>query len=147
MGKAGAADAGGTHVPQAVRGPRAVRRPWAAEVGATAGERGSVTAEFAVALPAVLACLALCLGAVQAATQQARLVDAAALSARMLGRGEGHSEAERVAQQAANARITVDREGGMVCVRATSASAVTGLGVLGLTVSARACALDDVAQG
>ena len=99
-----------------------------------------MTAEFAVALPAVLACLALCLGAVQAVTQQSRLVDAAAQSARMLARGDDPAD---TARRMANAELTVEREGGMVCVRATSASAVTGLGALGLAVSARACALDD----
>lgn len=103
-----------------------------------------MTAEFAVALPAVLGCLALCLGAVQAATQQARLVDAAAQSARMLARGDDPAHA---AHLAANARLDVEREGGMVCVRATSASSVTGLGALGVTVSARACALGEESTG
>lgn len=99
-----------------------------------------MTAEFAVALPAVLACLALCLGAVQAATQQARMVDAAAQSARLLARGDDPAAA---GGPATNVQLDVEREGGMVCVNATSASAVTGLGALGLTVTARACALEE----
>ena len=94
-------------------------------------------------LPAVLACLALCLGAVQVTTQQARLVDAAAQSARMLARGD---DPARVAD-AAGADLTVEREGGMVCVNATSAERTTGLGVLGVTASARACAADDNDDG
>ncbi|MFJ8895702.1 TadE family type IV pilus minor pilin [Leifsonia sp. NPDC102414] len=98
-----------------------------------------MTAEFAVALPAVLACLALCLGAVQVATQQARLVDAAAQSARMLARGD---DPARIAREA-DAELTVDREGGMVCVKATGANQETALGVLGLRASARACAPDE----
>ncbi|GAB3584858.1 hypothetical protein GCM10027406_32050 [Leifsonia lichenia] len=103
-----------------------------------------MTAEFAVALPAVLACLALCLGAVQVATQRARLVDAAAQSARMLARGDDPARVARTTE----AELTVEREGGMVCVNATGMNPpgftpTAGLGVLGVTVSARVCALDE----
>lgn len=93
-----------------------------------------------MALPAVLACLALCLGAVQAATQQTRMVEAAAQSARLLARGDDPAAAAGLATKV---QLDVQREGGMVCVNATSASAVTGLGALGLRVSARACALEE----
>lgn len=120
------------------------RRPHPAGVrldgGRLRGERGSVTAEFAAVLPAVLLCLALCVGAIQAAAQQARLLDHAATAARLLGRGDA---APRPPGGAARQVGSVD---GLLCVTVTAPSAAGGLGALGLTVSARSCALDDTAQ-
>jgi hypothetical protein len=102
-------------------------------------ERGSVTAEFAVVLPAVLVCLGLCAGAIQAAAQQVRLTDAAAVAARALGRGD---DAGGVVSRS-GAAIETERVGGLLCVQLTAASSVAGLGSLGISTSARACALDD----
>ncbi|MDQ1576828.1 MAG: hypothetical protein QOH55_1978, partial [Microbacteriaceae bacterium] len=42
------------------------------------GARGSVTAEFAAVVPAVLLVLAACLGGIQVVGQQVRMTDAAA---------------------------------------------------------------------
>lgn len=92
-------------------------------------------------MPAVIVCLALCVAAVQAGAQQVRLADAAAVAARMLGRGD---DASGVIARA-DATLETERAGGMVCVRLTAASAVAGLGPLGSAASARACALDDTA--
>ena len=107
--------------------------------GVASRERGSVTAEFATALPAVLLCLALCVGAVQAAAQQARLLDHAAAAARLIGRGDA------APAPPAGATREVGSDNGMVCVSVAAPSAAAGLGSLGLTVSARSCVLDDVA--
>lgn len=107
---------------------------------ASAGERGSVTAEFATALPAVLMCLALCVGAVQAAAQQARLLDNAASAARLIGRGDPPPSPP------AGATRAVASDGALVCVT-LSASSGAGLGALGVTVTARSCALDEIEQG
>lgn len=52
------------------------------------GESGAVTAEFAVALPAVVGVLALCLGAVGAVSTQTILTSLAVDSARVWARGE-----------------------------------------------------------
>ena len=104
------------------------------------GERGSVSAEFAAAMPAVIVCLALCIGGVQAAAQQLGLVDAAAIAARTLGRGDpvpSGTIPEAARQQ-------IEREGGLVCVLLTAQSGVAGLGRLGLQVSGRSCALEEV---
>jgi Flp pilus assembly protein TadG len=106
-------------------------------------ERGSVTAEFAVVLPAVLVCLGLCAGAIQAAAQQVRLTDTAAVAARALGRGD---DAAGIVSRT-GAAIETERTGGLVCVRLTATSSVAGLRPLGLPMSARACALDDGASG
>lgn len=97
-----------------------------------------MTAEFATALPAVLLCLALCVGAVQAAAQQARLLDHAASAARLIGRGDP------APAPPAGASRAVGSEGGLVCVTISEPSGSGGLGALGVTVSARSCVLDDV---
>lgn len=105
-----------------------------------------MTAEFAAALPAALLCLALCLGAVQAVAQQSRLVGDAASEARRLGRGDTMSvDASDPASRPG--RHDVEREGGMVCVTLTAPSQAPGLGALGITVSARQCAIDEEAVG
>ncbi|WP_314149720.1 hypothetical protein [uncultured Leifsonia sp.] len=100
-----------------------------------------MTAEFAAALPAVLLCLALCLAAVQAGAQQAQLTGTAAQAARLLARGEDGAGGQE------GASADVERADGMVCVRLTAPSAVTGLAPLGVRVSARACALDEAIDG
>lgn len=104
-------------------------------------ERGSVTAEFATALPAVLLCLALCVGAVQAAAQQAQLLDHAASAARLIGRGE------TAPGPPSGATRTVGSDAGLVCVTLSQQSHAAGLGALGVVVSARSCVLDDVEPG
>lgn len=104
-------------------------------------ERGSVTAEFAAALPAVLLCLAVCVGAVQTAAQQARLRDDAATTARLIARGDPAAEARDGVTR------SVESGGGMLCVTVTAPSRAGGLGTLGLTASARSCAPDESEAG
>lgn len=94
-------------------------------------DRGSVTAEFAAALPAVLVCLALCVGAVQAGAQQARLLDHAGAAARLIGRGD----AAPPPPEGASRRVGSDD--GLLCVTVTAPSRAGALGAVGLTVSAR----------
>ncbi|MDR6612294.1 hypothetical protein [Leifsonia sp. 1010] len=104
-------------------------------------DRGSVTAEFAVALPAVLACLALCVGALYGAVQYGALAGGAATAARLEGRGDdpGGSIPD-------GAAAVTEREGRTVCVRLT-AEGDTVLSRLGIRLSVRACALDEAAVG
>ena len=52
------------------------------------GEEGSVAAEFAVTLPALLLVLALGIGALAAGGQSVRLQDAAADAARLIARAD-----------------------------------------------------------
>jgi Flp pilus assembly protein TadG len=103
-------------------------------------ERGSVTAEFAAALPAVLLCLAFCIGAVQAAAQQARLLGHAASAARLLARGDAPPAAP------SGTTRSVATEAGLLCVSMSAPSETAGMGVLGMTVSARACVLAEQEQ-
>lgn len=98
------------------------------------GDRGSATAEFAVALPAVVFVLALCLSGIAVAGQQLQLQDAAALAARALGRGgDPHALVARLVPGAA---VAPSADGDLACVRVT----VPARG-LPLTLSARSCAL------
>ena len=94
--------------------------------------RGAVTAEFAVALPAVLLLLALLLAGAAAGATQLRLEEAALASARALARGEGPAAAQaivgRLAGSSATAAIAADGD----WVSVTVADRVAG--PLGATV-------------
>ena len=100
------------------------------------GDRGSATAEFAVAMPAVLLVLALSLGATQLAGLQLRVQDAAADAARLLARGESAAPAvSRV-----GAVMSSSRQGSLICVELTAAP-VGPAAMLGLRAEASSCAL------
>lgn len=106
-----------------------------------AAERGSVAAELAVALPAVVLTLALGVGTLGAAARQVALQDAAADAARVLGRGEGVDAAERIVSGAVpGARLSSSRGDDLVCVT-TRVDAEIG-GLIRLSLRARSCALD-----
>ncbi|MCD5347896.1 TadE family type IV pilus minor pilin [Agromyces sp. H3Y2-19a] len=98
-----------------------------------------MTAEFAVALPAIALVLAACLGAVQLAAQQVRLTDAAADAARALGRGEDAGRARTIASHVAgDVAIEVSHDGDIVCALLSS----SGAGLLAaVRLEARSCAL------
>ncbi|GEB45162.1 MULTISPECIES: TadE family protein [Microbacterium] len=100
------------------------------------GERGAVTAEFAVALPAVLLVLALGAGVLGSVATTVRAQQMTAEAARLLGRGDGGALA-RLAEIGADA--SVNRGGGVVCVRA---SLPVPFALPLPPASARACALD-----
>jgi len=104
-------------------------------------ERGSATAELAVALPAVALVLALCLGAVHVVGRQVRLTDAAADAARALGRGESVAVAHGIADRVAGGgtRLESSDESPLVCV---TLSASGGAGLLGaIPLRAESCAV------
>jgi hypothetical protein len=94
------------------------RRSWRARTGAAAGSaclrgdpgpgkaRGAVTAEFAVALPAVLLLLAMLLAGVAAGVTQLRLEEAARAGARALARGESAAAVEGIVRTLAGASAT-----------------------------------------
>lgn len=68
--------------------------------------RGAVTAEFAVALPAVLLLLAMLLAGVAAGVTQLRLEEAARAGARALARGENAAAVEGIVRTLAGASAT-----------------------------------------
>ena len=105
------------------------------------GERGSATAEFAVALPAVAFVLAICLGSVQATSLQLRLQDAAADAARSAGRGEAADVArQRSLHVLPDATLEFETDGELVCATLHQRLRVAGL--IDVEVAARSCALD-----
>ncbi|MDT0214044.1 TadE family type IV pilus minor pilin [Rothia sp. ARF10] len=85
-------------------------------------EAGMVTAEIAVALPALILVLVLALAAVATATDHVRCVDAARTGARLLARGEPLDAVRRdVARQAPEgARITLETGADAVRVEVVS---------------------------
>jgi Flp pilus assembly protein TadG len=102
-------------------------------------DRGSVVAEFAVALPAVVLVLVLGAGALSAGARHVRLQDAAADAARLVARGESHARASTaVTGSVAEAAIEVAREGDLVCVTASAPA----IGAVPVMLNATSCALD-----
>lgn len=97
-------------------------------------DTGSVTAEFALTLPAVVLVLAVCLSGAQVAGQQLRLQDAAAAAARSQARGGGTAVASRLAP---GANVSTWRDGDLDCVELTARAS----GFVPLTLRASSCAL------
>jgi hypothetical protein len=104
-------------------------------------ERGSVTAEFAVALPAVVLVLGLALGALAVGSQSVRLQDAAGLAARALARGEPPGlVAGMTGTLVPGARLARSDRAGLLCAVIT----VRAEGVLaGIELRAESCALAE----
>jgi Flp pilus assembly protein TadG len=106
-------------------------------------DRGSATAEFALAFPAVLGVVALLLGGVQIAGLQVRAQDAAADAARGLGRGDSAAVvAARLERQLPGAALSSWADGDLRCVRVEVVPSGP-VAMLGLRARAGACALDD----
>ena len=107
---------------------------------AAPGEAGMVTAEIAVALPAVVLVLLLVLSAVCAGVTQLRVTDAARVAARQAAIGS--DDVEGAAVHAGGAvRVDVER-GERTCVR-VSRPVPGPLGGLGLTARSTACAYTE----
>jgi len=104
-------------------------------------DAGSVTAELAVALPAVALVLAACVWGLQLASAHVRLQDAAGLAARAAARGDDVAGA--IASGAALPGLTVreERDGDLVCAR-LSATLAGPPGLPAVAIEARSCALD-----
>ncbi|WP_449385813.1 TadE family type IV pilus minor pilin [Cellulomonas soli] len=103
-------------------------------------DRGSVTAELAVALPAVMVLLLAVLGVVQAVSVRWECADGARAGARAAALGESDPDVAATARRAAGgpARVTVARDGQWVTV--TVGRGVTGWDWLPLDVQARSVA-------
>ncbi|GAB3456568.1 TadE family type IV pilus minor pilin [Kineococcus endophyticus] len=93
-------------------------------------DAGSVTAEFALLLPAVVVLLALALGAVRVVVTQVQCVDAARAAARVAARGESLDVVQRVARAAGPAGAVV-----RVDVGSGAGSPVAGAGTVRIEVS------------
>jgi Flp pilus assembly protein TadG len=97
-----------------------------------AADEGSVAAEFALAMPAVVVMLALVLGAVQLAVVRIHLQDAAAVTARSLARGDTAPAHE-------GSTMTTAVRGDLVCVRLNHRAVLLRIPV---SISASSCALN-----
>jgi Flp pilus assembly protein TadG len=101
-------------------------------------ELGSVTAELAVALPAVVLVLACCLSAVQVAGQQLQVQDAAAQAVRALARGGDPGIASRLIPGSTTEQYST---GDLVCATVSvKATALVGT-LASITLAAHSCAL------
>lgn len=106
----------------------------------TDAERGSVAAELALALPAVVLTLLLGAGALGAAAQQVSLQDAVADAARLLGRGESAASAQAaVSASVGGARMASEPRGEFICVSAQVDAQIGRL--ISIPLSASSCAL------
>ncbi len=105
------------------------------------GDRGSATAEFAIALPAVALVLAAVLGGLQVGAASIRAQDAAADAARGLARGDAVGVvAGRLGTQLPGAGWEHWRSGDLACAR-VEAPLSGPAAALGIRAVARSCAL------
>ncbi|MFE3521588.1 TadE family type IV pilus minor pilin [Streptomyces sp. NPDC059161] len=111
------------------------------------GDRGFVTAETAVAIPALVGFALALLWALMAASAEIRCVDAAKAGARAAARSEPEAVAVAAARSAApkGATVTVRRAGDLWRVRVESAT--PGPHHWALTLSAEAAALAEDTLG
>ncbi|WP_232531963.1 TadE family type IV pilus minor pilin [Microbacterium halophytorum] len=98
-----------------------------------------MAAELAVALPAVIAVVALAIGGLACAGAQVRLQDAAADAARMIARGDEGKAGGVVARAVTGAGHSVSRSGDLVCA---TASVQARFGPISVPLAAESCALD-----
>ncbi|MEU9098944.1 TadE family type IV pilus minor pilin [Streptomyces sp. NPDC048361] len=111
------------------------------------GDRGFVTAETAVAIPALVGFALALLWALMAASSEIRCVDAARAGARAAARSEPEALAVAAARSAApkGARVTVRRNGELWRVRVEADT--PGPHHLAVTLSAEAVALAEDTVG
>jgi hypothetical protein len=123
--------AGRERASRALRGRPASSR-WMAD------EAGTVTAEFAAVIPAVILILACCCAAIQLSVQQLRLQDVTASAARSIARGDDASVATALFPRAL---FVVSQRAELLCVSA-SAPAAVGPGLMAaVTLTAESCSL------
>lgn len=110
-------------------------------------ERGTVTAEFAVVVTAVLVILGLVVGGIVIATNRLTLASAAADIVRLEARGDTDLAAARLA--GAGEGVTVEREhrGGLLCITLRTGAPSGMLAMLAVTGDACAVATDPPETG
>jgi len=117
-----------------MRSPSAVERR-----SGVVDDRGSATAELAVALPAVAIVLAVCVWGVHLAAVQVRLQDAAGFAARSAARADDLAESSAIMPQA---ELTISRDGELVCATA-SVEARTPVSGVTVALTAVSCAIAE----
>ncbi|WP_371874662.1 TadE family type IV pilus minor pilin [Streptomyces fulvorobeus] len=116
-------------------------------MGGPGRDRGAVTAEAAMVIPALAAFAVVLIWALVAAADQIRCVDAARVGARAAARSEPPAAVLEAARSAApgRARVEVERSGELWRVRVEAPT--PGPGPLALTLSAEAAALAEDGAG
>lgn len=116
-------------------------------VDETANARGTVTAEFAVALPAVLALLAMLLAGAAAGMTQLRIEEGARAGARAMARGDDPAAVERTVRTLAggSATASVAADGGWFNVTVTDRVSGPLGSSIPWTLTARASTLSETA--
>lgn len=116
-------------------------RGFGGEAGA-GRERGSVSTEFAVALPGVVLILGLLLSLGMHGAAQVSLEEGARAAARELARGEDPAAAEQTASRVTGDEVsaTISRDGGYSHVELTRPVRLLGLVELDMTQTAEASA-------
>jgi len=109
------------------------------------GERGAVTAEIAVVLPALVVLLALLLGTAHVGTVQLRIEEAARAGARAAMRGESAAAVEETVQRlaGANASTRVGASAGWTTVEVRAEVDGPLVGLLAITLEATASGKDE----
>lgn len=103
-----------------------------------ADTRGSVTAEFAITIPAVLLVLGLVIGSVQLAAQRVSVTSLAGDLARLEARGDDTLAAERLRSFTGNPEVERLGDARILCVRVTTGPR-SGI-LAAVAVSALGCA-------
>lgn len=104
----------------------------------TPTDRGAVTAEFAIAVPALLVVLVLAVGAIMLAAHRVVLTSAAAEVSRLEARGDRAEAGARLAELGEGVLVARSRDGPLLCVTLRARPARGALAVIEL--SARGCA-------
>ncbi len=112
--------------------------------------RGSVTAEFALALPSLVVVLAVVVSVANVVLAQVRCVDAARAAARVAARGESSEQVVATARSLApsDSAVSLRQAGSMVAVRVEAAVRLPLPGSDAVTISGEATAdLESPAHG
>ncbi|MEO7148177.1 MAG: hypothetical protein ABIW81_06665 [Terrimesophilobacter sp.] len=119
------------------RHARHPKRRWQSARREIGAQTGSVTAEFAAVMPAVVLVLGCCLGGMQLATVQARLQDSASTVARSAARGDSTPSASLGRGEA----TILSRHGNLLCASVTRDGSVL-FGIFGVVnLTATSCTL------
>lgn len=111
---------------------------------ARSGDGGSVTAEFAIVVPAVIAVFALVLGGIALGRDALTYATAANQAARALARGQHPDEVrQNIAEHVSGALVEIADDLAEVCVTVRAASA-SGASAWFASPAARACATRDI---
>jgi hypothetical protein len=109
------------------------------------------TAEFAVAIPAIILVLVLALSAITTVTDQVRCLDAARATARALARGDGEGAAlgvgRRLAPRGATFSVTGSATEVVVLVRSAPAAGLRWMGSRAAPSGRAVASREDVRQG